>query len=145
MAEQIEEGIQIAAPAEAVWRFLVDTRTWPLWWASLVEVKPAILRPLADGARFVLHVQPSWLGMREQARVEVANPPRSLIWSNRGLVAARHAWFLEERDEGTRVIHRLTLDGLGAVGLRLLRQPPALADNFRRSLRSLKRLVETAV
>jgi uncharacterized protein YndB with AHSA1/START domain len=146
LAEQVEESLLVAAPADVVWRFLVDLRTWPLWWQGLVEATAENHKPLREGSRFVYHVQPHWLSVRLRAEVEVAREGKTLICAGRGLAVSRRvAFFLDPRAEGTRVTVRDSAQGVGTLLLRLVRQQPALAEMYRRSLRGLKRVVEAAV
>jgi hypothetical protein len=75
--------------------------------------------------------------------VEVARPPKTLIWSVRLLgTAGRHAFYLEPRPNGTLVRERLNLDGGGLTLLRLLRFDRALAVSIHDNLRGLRRLAE---
>jgi|CXWL01.1.fsa_nt_gi uncharacterized protein YndB with AHSA1/START domain len=145
MAVQVEESINIAGPPGAVWRFLVDPKTWRLWWPGLLEADTEDHRPLREGSRLLLHVQPAWLAWRVRAQVDVAAAGKTLIWSNRsGLLRSRHAWYLEEKEAGTRVIQREIFEDGGAWLLRLSRQLPAIHEMFRRDLRGLKKMTETA-
>lgn len=145
MAEQVEESLSIAAPPSSVFPFLLDLRTWRMWWPGLHEAATLDHKPLREGAKFLLHVQPTWLSFRTRPTVETVTANRSLIWVSRGLLlTTRHAFYLEQREAGTKITERQTFDGPGVLFLRLTRQLPAIHEMCRQNLRGLRKLVETA-
>lgn len=145
MAEQVEESIAIATAPDVVWRYLIDLRTWKLWWHGLVEATAENHRPLREGSRFLLHLQPNWLAIRLRPTVDVAREGKTLICTGKGLLVARRlSFFLEAKADGMRLTVRDEVRGPGTLVVRLLRQQPAVAEMMRRSLRGLKRLAETA-
>jgi uncharacterized protein YndB with AHSA1/START domain len=146
MAYTLEESTLAGAPPEAVWRLLQDPNGWRVWWPACLEVEAKDRRPLHDGSELRLVVKPSWIAIRFQARVEVATPPRALIWLALGAgLSARHAFYLEARPSGTLVRQRQDLSGWGLLPFRLLRLDVATRRMFRDSLKGLKRLAERSL
>lgn len=47
----VEVGIDISAPAERVWRALMDIESWPRWTPSVTEVERLESGPLKVGSR----------------------------------------------------------------------------------------------
>lgn len=104
--------IQIEAPPERVWAWLVRPDLWPSYYSN---------------ARFVRHLGGPWpeveLGSRWRwltfgalitSELVEAEPHRRLAWSARGLGAhGHHGWVLEPQDGGTHVITEETQRGWG--------------------------------
>jgi uncharacterized protein YndB with AHSA1/START domain len=139
----IEETTLVGAPPEAIWRLLEDSYHWNLWWREVLESEPLDRKPLHDGSRLRLLVQPSWIPIRYRPVVEVATPNRALIWSAPGGgMTTRHAFYLEPKPNGTLVRQRQDLSGWGLLPFRLLRLHHATRRMLHDNLRGLKKLAE---
>jgi uncharacterized protein YndB with AHSA1/START domain len=142
----IEETVHVAAPPEAVWKLLVDTHTWRLWWPGCVEAESRDRKLLRDGSRFSLRLKLGWILFAVSPKVEAATPPRSLVWSGTGAgLTGRHAFYLDARPNGTFVRQQESFSGPGLFVFRLLRLDRATQRMFHDNLRGLKRLAERAV
>ncbi len=104
--------LQIAAPRENVWEWLVRPDLWPSFYSN---------------AKFVRHLEGPWprvgLGSRWRwltfgalitTELVEDEPQSHLAWSASGLGASgHHGWVLEERDGGTYVVTEETQRGWG--------------------------------
>jgi carbon monoxide dehydrogenase subunit G len=141
-ALQIEETIHIAAPPEAAWKLLADPRGWRLWWPGCLEAETADKKTLHDGSKLRLRLKLGWLPTRLDARIEAATPPKILVWTAKGGLAERHAFYLEARPNGTFVREQQNLAGALLPLFRLLRLDRATRRMFQANLRGLKYLAE---
>lgn len=113
MTRRIETAIDIAAPAAAVWRVLIDFAAYPEW-------NPFIRRITGEakaGARLEVTVQPAGRKpMTFRPTVQVADPDRELRWLGRvllpGVFDGEHAFIIETQAQGCRLRHEETLSGL---------------------------------
>jgi hypothetical protein len=112
--------IDVNAPPERVWAWLVRATRWPEWYANARDVHVEGGAELVPGRRF------DWItfGVRVHTVVEEHVPGERLSWSGRGLGAsAYHGWVIVPRAGGCRVITEETQRGLVAsVGRRWLRR-----------------------
>jgi uncharacterized protein YndB with AHSA1/START domain len=139
----IEETILVAAPPEAVWKYLENPWSWPQWWPACREARTGDRKPLREGGRLRLVLKPSLLTFTFEPLVNVVQPGRALIWTGTGAgVTGRHAFFLEARPNGTLVRQREDFSGPGLALFLLLAQVPVTRRMFQRNLRGLKRFAE---
>ena len=106
----VSNEIEVPAPAEVVWAWLVRAKLWPTWYPNsqnvMVEGGGADLGP---GSRF------RWktFGVTLSSRVEEFVPPERLAWSARAAgVAAYHVWLIERRPTGCHVLTEESQNGL---------------------------------
>lgn len=143
MPYTLEETALVAAPAEAVWKYLGNPWSWSQWWPACREARTADRKPLREGGRLHLVLRPSFLTLTFAPVVEVLQPGRALIWAGTGGgVTGRHAFFLEARAGGTFVRQREDFSGPGVALFLLLGQAGATRRMFRENLKGLKRFAE---
>ena len=104
--------LQIAAPPENVWEWLVRPDLWPSFYsnAKLVRHLEGPWPRIELGSRW------RWLTFGALITTELveAEPHSHLAWSASGLGASgHHGWVLEERDGGTYVVTEETQRGWG--------------------------------
>lgn len=139
----IEESIHVATPADKIWRLLADPTTWKTWWPGCVDAATADRKTLREGSRLELVLQPTWLRMTLRPKVEVATINRALIWVGQSAgIQGRHAWYLDEKPDGTRIREREDFTGAGVVLLHVLFQVGATRKMFQANLRGLKKMAE---
>ena len=110
---RIETAIDIDAPADAIWRVLVDFKSYPEW-------NPFIRRLVGEakvGARLEVTAQPEGRKpMTFKPTVLVARPGRELRWRGRvlmpGIFDGEHAFIIEPQPKGCRLRHEETFTGL---------------------------------
>jgi uncharacterized protein YndB with AHSA1/START domain len=91
-------GIDIDAPPEVVWDVLTDFGRWPEWNPDVKSM--SFDGPLAAGSEFRWKAGPGTI----VSTLEQVEPPRFVRWRGRTLsIKAIHEWWLEVRDDGTRV------------------------------------------
>ena len=141
---RIATAIDIDAPADAVWRVLVDFPAYPEW-------NPFIRRIAGEpkvGARLEVTAQPQGRKpMTFRPTVRVADPGRELRWLGRvlmpGIFDGEHAFIIEERPNGCRLRHEEIFRGL------LVPLFGAMLDDTAKSFTelntALKRRVESGV
>jgi len=106
----VRNELNIAAPPEAVWAWLVRATAWPSYYANSANVKLA-----GGGEELTLQQQFTWrtFGINLRSVVEELVPGERLAWTARGLgVWAYHAWLLEPTPGGCKVITEETQHGL---------------------------------
>lgn len=102
--------LEIPAPPEAVWAWLVRASEWPSWYPNSrnVRIGDGRARDLAAGARFAWKT----FGVALESRVEEFVPPERIAWSALGPgVDVYHAWLIEPRPGGCRVLTEETQYG----------------------------------
>lgn len=136
----VRNEIEIAAPVEVVWGWLVRAEMWPDWYGNASEVHftshtgPA----LRDRSRF------RWktFGLRVDSKVREFEPFTRLGWDARGMgVNAWHAWVLTATAGGTHVLTEETQTGwLARLGKTLF--PKRMEEQHQLWLEGLKRMAE---
>lgn len=110
-------AIDIAAPAEQVWRVMSDTDRWHEWTPSVASVKRLGGNPFAVGNRVLIH-QPRF--PRAIWKITEIEPSRSFTWISvaPGLRVVGHH-LVEPIAAGSRATLSLDLQGMlgGAFGL----------------------------
>jgi hypothetical protein len=145
---RLERNIVIRAPAERVWRALVDPELAPEWEAGLVGVKD-VGGPLdAPSASCTQLMTLRRRTLQGQVEVTEAYAPhtRTLRLQPPLTVTALRRERLVATDEGTRLTLELTYEirggPLGTL-LDIAMSRPRLAMMLAESLRNLRRLVES--
>jgi len=135
----------LAAPPDRVWDVLADWERYPEWMPDVSWIRP--LGPeRGEGLR--LAVRTKVLGVplvTDELLISAWEPPRRMAIEHRGLVQGPAEWQLEPDDGGTRFTWReeLRMPPPMLGSLALLLYSPVLRWTFRRSMRNLRRLVET--
>jgi uncharacterized protein YndB with AHSA1/START domain len=106
----VHNTIEVDAPIEAVWRWLIRAQHWPDWYvnASNVTFLEGTPPDLSGGARF------RWttFGVRLDSTVLEFVPFERIAWDARGIgVDAYHAWVLSSVPGGTHVLTEETQHG----------------------------------
>jgi uncharacterized protein YndB with AHSA1/START domain len=105
--------IDVAAPAETVWRVLTDLDRWPDWQPDVESM--SVNGPFAAGTVFRWKAGPRTI----VSRIEQVEPLRLVAWSGKTLgVKATHVWHFEQLDQAT---HVRTEEALRGTVARLLR------------------------
>lgn len=111
-AVQVSNEIAIAAPASAVWSWLVRAALWPTWYPNSREVEIAGGgADLSPGAKF------SWrtFGVPVRSTVREFVPDERIAWDGAGtLLDVYHAWLIEPRPGGCWVLTEENQNGLAA-------------------------------
>ncbi|MEV4598978.1 SRPBCC family protein [Amycolatopsis sp. NPDC049253] len=122
------------APASAIWPLWTDTSRWPEWDASLREV--ALDGPFEAGTSgtmtmpdlppipFTLTAVDYGRGFTDETRL----PDATLVFDHR----------LEDAEDGTRIVYRVTVDGPPELG-------PAVTEDTPDAMRALARLAEASL
>ncbi len=98
------------APAEAVWAWLVRAALWPTWYenSANVEFLEGTGPDLAAGTVFRWRT----FGVTVTSRVVELVPRERIAWDARAMgLDAYHAWLLEPREGGTRILTEETQHG----------------------------------
>jgi len=103
--------IEIAAPPERVWRWLIGGGRWPQWYGNCASFRYSDGQggpDLAAGRSF----QWRTFAMRVRSVVRVFEPCRELGWDARAIgLYAYHGWTLEPGGAGCRVVTEETQRG----------------------------------
>jgi uncharacterized protein YndB with AHSA1/START domain len=108
----VRNEIDIAAPPEAVWAWLIRAGGWPQWYPNSAAVKIEGGGPdLAAGAVF------DWrtFGVAVHSTVREFVPNQRIAWDGTGLMLdVYHAWLIEPRPGGCWVLTEENQNGLAA-------------------------------
>jgi uncharacterized protein YndB with AHSA1/START domain len=130
--------LEMPVPPEAVWAWLVRAERWPTWCPDFAEVVIEGGGPdLRLGSRFRWRA----FGVALTSRVEEFVEPERIAWSARSTgIDAYHAWLIERRHSGCRVLTEENQNGLVA------RLNNALRPKFMPTMQKawLERLAEKA-
>ena len=98
----VSNELDMSAPSEAVWAWLIRARLWPTWYGNCSDVVVELAKPdLYEGCRF------KWktFGLRLESKVVEFVPQQRLAWTAHGFgINAYHAWLIEKREYGCHVI-----------------------------------------
>ena len=117
----ISNELTAAAPAEAVWGWLISAPLWPTFYSNSANVVlDGEATQLAGGTRF------RWktFGLNLRTEVKEFEPPQRIAWHAKGLgVDAYHAWLLTPTpDGGCHILTQETQHGwLARLGNVLMR------------------------
>jgi uncharacterized protein YndB with AHSA1/START domain len=106
----VRNTIEVAAPVEVVWAWLIRAHHWPDWYMNASDVTFLHGTPpdLSGGARF------KWktFGVRLESTVLEFVPYERIAWDAHGIgVDAYHAWVLSPLPGGTHVLTEETQHG----------------------------------
>jgi len=135
----------LAAPQDRVWEVLAEWERYPDWMPDVSWVR-ALGPERGEGMR--LAVRTKVLGVplvTDELHVIAWEPPRRMRIEHLGLVRGPAEWRLEPGPRGTsfRWTEELTMPPPVLGTIALLLYSPILSWTFRRSIRNLRRLVET--
>lgn len=109
--------IEIGAPPERVWDWLVGAERWPLWYGNCASFRftDAGGVEVAGGPNLAAGRSFEWrtFGARVRSTVRVLEPFSELGWDARATgLYAYHGWMLEPVAAGCRVVTEETQSGL---------------------------------
>ena len=134
--------VDVAATPEMVWSQLVDCVAWPQWYKHCSDV--SVLRGpprLSADSKFRFKT----LGFYFEPKIVTFEPNHMLVWSAKGPAgtSGSHAWYIEPRPGGCRVITEEAQSGLVLFFLRS-RTRDRLLTSHEEWLRSLKERAEAS-
>jgi uncharacterized protein YndB with AHSA1/START domain len=131
----VRNEIDVPAPPEKVWAWLVRAPTWPQWYSN---AKNIVLE--GNGTELTGGTSFRWttFGVRLRSTVREFAPPSRLAWDARGSgVEAYHAWLLTPTPQGCHVLTEETQYGsLARLSRRL--QPHRMEEGHQSWLESLR-------
>ncbi len=145
MPIEIYTSVDIDAPAEVVWTYLVDWENLGRWMLEASDFQ--VIGDKREGVGVEAEATINILGVKTRDRIRVSawEPPSRLVIDHLGWVKGDGLMRLFERDGGTHIYWRETLIAplgpLGAIGIRGFQR--VMRRIFTRDLNELKRLVES--
>jgi uncharacterized protein YndB with AHSA1/START domain len=106
----VRNALDIAAPAEVVWAWLIRAQRWPEWYPNSADVKFVTGTPpdLSAGTRFTWKT----FGVSLESTVLEFVPCERIAWDARARgVDAYHAWVISPTDAGSHVLTEETQHG----------------------------------
>jgi uncharacterized membrane protein len=141
---RVEESIRIAAPREAVWRYVSQPERYSDFmvgssWATVPGEPPSGPR-----ARFTIDIEVGSIDLGGVIEVVEWDPPHELSWTNITGIDQRGRWILREcpghqTDATLRVSYQVPGGLLALVASQLGR--PIIRRDVRRSLEALREVV----
>lgn len=109
-AVHVRNELEMPVPPEAIWPWLVRAELWPTWYQNSENVVIEGGGPdLKLGSKF------RWktFGVTLGSKVDEFVPLERIAWSARSMgVDAYHAWLIERKPSGSRVLTEETQNGL---------------------------------
>jgi len=146
---RVAAQIDIAAPPEAVWEFVVDPERYLHFMHGITRWEVCGDTPSGLGARYRMLMRVGSAEVGGMVEVTEYAEPRDMAWTSVTGVDQRGRWRLRERGTGhaprTHVEFRLSYGVAGAGLLGWLSErlsAPQVSANLRRTLQQLKRTVE---
>ena len=98
----VRSELEIPSPAEVLWAWLVRASLWPEWYPPIKAVSiQGGEKDLGPGLEFTYRI----FGLTPSSRVEEFVPCERLAWRTQYEgIDAYHAWLIEKRPEGCRVV-----------------------------------------
>jgi Polyketide cyclase / dehydrase and lipid transport len=108
-AVHVSNELEIPASADVIWAWLVRASLWPDWYPPIRAVTiEGGAKDLGAGSKFTYRI----FGITPSSRVEEFIPCERLGWSTQYEgVDAYHAWLIEKKPEGCRVVVGENLNG----------------------------------
>lgn len=108
----VRNELEMPAPAESVWAWLIRAKLWPTWYANSQNVMiEGGASDLAPGMRFRWRT----FGVTLNSKVEEFVSGERLAWSALSAgISAYHVWLIERRPQGCYVLTEETQNGLMA-------------------------------
>jgi uncharacterized protein YndB with AHSA1/START domain len=106
----VHNEIEIEAPPEIVWQFLMAAEDWPSWYEGAKNV--VVQKP--SGGRLQADAVFTWqtMGLRFESRVREFMPAARLSWESRKhSIRGYHAWLILPTAKGCRVITEESQNG----------------------------------
>jgi uncharacterized protein YndB with AHSA1/START domain len=112
VAAQVSNEITIDAPPDRVWRHLIAAAAWPTWYPNSFDVRIAGgVENLSAGAAFTWRT----FGVTVRSVVQEFIAPERIAWDGKALLLdVYHAWLIEPRPGGCRVLTEERQHGLTA-------------------------------
>ncbi|MGH9268735.1 MAG: SRPBCC family protein [Acidimicrobiales bacterium] len=141
---EVEISVDIDAPPEAVWPYLVDWERLGRWMKEASHLRVTSAQRERVGTEVEARICIGGIGTVDPIRVIRWEPPEVLEIEHLGWVKGTGIMRCTRRGEGTRLTWKETLvppwGPIGALGMRLWQ--PMMRWTFRRDLSLLKSLVE---
>ena len=139
VAASVSNEVLIAAPPQRVWEILIRAAEWPAWYPNSLSVDIDGGGPdLSLGARFTWRT----FGVRVTSTVREFTPFERIAWDgSAALLDVYHAWLIEPRDAGCRVLTEENQNGLVARAQAMF-MPNRMFRGHRLWLERLKAMAE---
>jgi uncharacterized protein YndB with AHSA1/START domain len=123
-AVHVRNELEMPAPPEAVWAWLVRAELWPRWYVNSHHVRIVADGEGGTGGELALGTRFCWrtFGVAIDSTVAELAPAERIAWTARGVgVRAYHAWLISRTAAGCRVLTEETQNGwLARLGRLLL-------------------------
>lgn len=132
----VRNEIDIAAPCERVWAWLIRAQLWPTWYDNADDVQ--FIR--GSGPDLAADTQFRWrtFGVNIESTIREFEPSSRIAWDAKGTgIDAYHAWLLEPTSGGCHVTTEETQYGLLARTGQLL-MPDRMSRGHQRWLESMR-------
>jgi carbon monoxide dehydrogenase subunit G len=147
---RVAAQIDVAAPPEAVWEFIVDPERYLHFMSGVTRWESAGDQRMGLGARYRLLMRVGSAEVGGTVEITEYDEPRDMAWNSVTGVDQRGRWRVRERGHRghpsrSHVEFRLSYGVAGAGLLGWLSErfsAPMVTNNLRRSLQQLKRAVE---
>jgi hypothetical protein len=107
----VRNTLDINAPAELVWAWLVRAESWPSWYSNASRVKIGG----EGGPDLALGQEFRWrtFGVGIRSRVREFSPCTRIAWDGRAIgIDVYHAWLIEDRGSSCSVVTEETQHGI---------------------------------
>ena len=139
----VEKNIPVVAAPETIWHLLASPETWPEWWSGCIAANMSGTPRFGEGSKLELVLQPGLMKVTFNPEVDLFTEGKTLSLTERtAFVQSTVTWYLQPKEESTRVSVRGVFQGPFFFFMRILQKGDTPFYLLTQNLRGLRRFAE---